>query len=340
MADTTTKRRRRRPKTEGERYREWIINHPRQVLTGVLIASFWVGLLPLLLTLAAALYQGRPATVMRPSDFGSMYGFVAALASGLALGALVLAVAMQSEELSLQRRELKMTRAELKRQAKAQEETARIGIVATYLSVVSSSLNYHTTPPDQSGHDRQRKAQELNARLESLMDVLLSHVQASVPIASVRPVLDDFETALIRVGDILNHPIPGAPPYNVIPNISIVTDMADTFEKYVNHLTWHTQTERIRRLRLGTDMVKQALRDFLKRMHDVRPLVYYLNPKNTGHHLMGAKPTAPEEAAAKLDERIPELRQSYECLRRYYDEFRAMTPSELDKREDDLDDES
>ena len=56
--------------------------------------------------------------------YGDMFGSVNALFSGLALGGVIVAILLQSKELSLQRQELEMTRKELKRSALAHEESA------------------------------------------------------------------------------------------------------------------------------------------------------------------------------------------------------------------------
>jgi hypothetical protein len=58
--------------------------------------------------------------------FGSMFGAVGSLFSGLALAGVVVAILLQRQELSLQRQELALTRAELQRAADAQEQSARI----------------------------------------------------------------------------------------------------------------------------------------------------------------------------------------------------------------------
>lgn len=60
------------------------------------------------------------------ANFGSSFGAVSALFSGLALVGVIYAVTLQTEELGLQRQELAYTREELRRAATAQEESQKI----------------------------------------------------------------------------------------------------------------------------------------------------------------------------------------------------------------------
>jgi hypothetical protein len=55
------------------------------------------------------------------SSFGSMFGAVGTLFSGLAFAGVVYAILLQRRDLELQRKEIKMNRQELKRSAAAQE---------------------------------------------------------------------------------------------------------------------------------------------------------------------------------------------------------------------------
>lgn len=56
-------------------------------------------------------------------QFGDSFGALNTLFSGMAFAALVVAVILQTKELSLQRQELQETREELRRSADAQERT-------------------------------------------------------------------------------------------------------------------------------------------------------------------------------------------------------------------------
>lgn len=58
--------------------------------------------------------------------FGSMFGAIGSLFSGLALAGVVYAILLQREELSLQRQELQLTRRELERSASAQEQSSQL----------------------------------------------------------------------------------------------------------------------------------------------------------------------------------------------------------------------
>jgi hypothetical protein len=65
--------------------------------------------------------------------FGDTFGTLNALFSGFAFAALVIALFMQREELSLQRRELELTRQELQRSAEAQQTVAKLQALAALL---------------------------------------------------------------------------------------------------------------------------------------------------------------------------------------------------------------
>ena len=62
--------------------------------------------------------------IMLFSSFITNIGLVTALFSGLAMGGVIVALVMQSQELGLQRQELRLTRQELSRSAEAQETSA------------------------------------------------------------------------------------------------------------------------------------------------------------------------------------------------------------------------
>ena len=60
------------------------------------------------------------------ASFGSMFGAISSLFSGMALAGVVYAILLQRQELALQREELQLTRRELQRSATAQEESAKL----------------------------------------------------------------------------------------------------------------------------------------------------------------------------------------------------------------------
>lgn len=75
--------------------------------------------------------------------FGDSFGFVSSLFSGLAFAGVILALVMQSRELSLQRQELKETREELRKTADAQEATMRTLALTGYINALAAGRETH-----------------------------------------------------------------------------------------------------------------------------------------------------------------------------------------------------
>lgn len=71
---------------------------------------------------------------------GDSFGFINALFSGLASGGVLVALILQTKELTLQRSELKANREEMARNANAQEKTARLNALNTLLIEYKSQL--------------------------------------------------------------------------------------------------------------------------------------------------------------------------------------------------------
>ena len=108
------------------------------------------------------------------AHFGEAYGGLAALFSGLAFAGVIVAIAMQREELRLQRKELKLTRGELTRQAAAQESSSRAVESQVQLMIAGTKLHaeatlltfYNNVRAADPGSD---KAQELAKNVQKLL---------------------------------------------------------------------------------------------------------------------------------------------------------------------------
>jgi hypothetical protein len=127
-------------------------------LIGASIISVW------LITPAAVIFlvgsEGAGA-------FGDIFGSINALFSGLAFAALIAALYMQREELSLQRNELTLTRLELQRASQAQEkagdylaEQAQVMKVAAHLNGLATLIHAASAHLDhlQSPHSLSNQA--------------------------------------------------------------------------------------------------------------------------------------------------------------------------------------
>lgn len=76
------------------------------------------------------------------ASFGSMFGAISSLFSGLALAGVVYAILLQRQELALQREELQLTRRELQRSATAQEESAKLVESQLEAMIASNARQY------------------------------------------------------------------------------------------------------------------------------------------------------------------------------------------------------
>lgn len=74
------------------------------------------------------------------SSFGSMFGAVGTIFSGLAFAGVIYAILLQRRDLELQRKELEMTREELKRSAMAQEKSERALVEQAKVMEVTAKL--------------------------------------------------------------------------------------------------------------------------------------------------------------------------------------------------------
>ncbi|ELP6759561.1 hypothetical protein [Vibrio vulnificus] len=124
------------------------------------------GVILLQVVLGVVTYFELPGWPER-SAFGSMFGGVNTLFSGLAFCGVIYAILLQGKELTLQRDELKLqreelalTREELKRSADAQQEQSAVQLDAAVINALSSKLTMYSTllansraVPDQSHDD-------------------------------------------------------------------------------------------------------------------------------------------------------------------------------------------
>lgn len=106
--------------------------------------------------------------------FGDMFGAVNALFSGLALGGIIIAIILQSQELTLQRQELRRTAAAQEEAGVALKEQMRtLRLSAQIQAAAAVSSGYHALVFEPSGlgrGDKLSRAREWLARLESLLD--------------------------------------------------------------------------------------------------------------------------------------------------------------------------
>lgn len=109
------------------------------------------GVILLQLALGVVTYFELPDWPER-SAFGSMFGGINTLFSGLAFCGVIYAILLQGKELALQRDELKLqreelalTRNELKRSADAQQEQSEAQLDAAVINALSSKLTMYTT---------------------------------------------------------------------------------------------------------------------------------------------------------------------------------------------------
>jgi PDZ domain-containing secreted protein len=126
---------------------------PRRLLLLLLsIIAIWLLSVPMLCIFQPALRAFNGSDSLDDlARIGDSFGAINSLFSGLALAGVVVAIAMQRQELSLQRQELSLTRDELKRAADSHEETQRIQLQqleiaqrTAQISAMTALLNYAT----------------------------------------------------------------------------------------------------------------------------------------------------------------------------------------------------
>jgi len=153
------------------------------ILCASVVLWIVVGSLPLVLFNSGLLQQSTKDTpgidTAAPGTFGDSFGMATSLFNGLALAGVIIAITLQSKELSLQRDELRLTRDELKRSADAQREAqralesqARMSFLTAYLQALAASEASTTETEDQSSL-RAARARVRGIRVRHEVDTLL-----------------------------------------------------------------------------------------------------------------------------------------------------------------------
>jgi uncharacterized membrane protein YcjF (UPF0283 family) len=115
------------------------------------------------------------------SSFGSMFGAVGTIFSGLAFAGVIYAILLQRRDLELQRNELEMTREELKRSAMAQEKSEKalveqakmmeLTAKLTALNFLAEAYKSRIEFLDSQGRENQRERDKWNNIMGNLEEL-------------------------------------------------------------------------------------------------------------------------------------------------------------------------
>lgn len=296
-----------------------------RLLLLILVFAIGLGLLP------AALTRTWPSS---PNEFGDMFGFANAMISAMAFAALFLALRMQSEELKLQRQELQDTRAELKRSAGAQEEAARLGTLSTYLSVVSTAIDYHIAvatgelpsnpndPDDGSPDDcyeSRMKAERLVEEIESLRHVLDNEARKCVPEGLSEEVMDDVRNRLDGILAVDGKSLPLSGDASVL---------SQGVRMLARHLRWKEQTIPVREARKVVDQLSSmvsTLGSHLRTHESESHKAHLFTERNNSQEWI-------ESAKSKAEDAAQCSRELMDRLRPVFIEFCDKGPAALRSR--------
>lgn len=159
------------------------MNHSSRYLW--IAAGVAVSILSVQVLAGTVIYFALPDWPTR-GQFGDVFGSVNATFSGLAFAGLIYAILLQREDLELQRRELELTREELKRSAAAQEQSeialraqaesartsARLSATNFLLGEYKKELHSMRQEAFRANDPRLQRMQELERRVQVLVDVL------------------------------------------------------------------------------------------------------------------------------------------------------------------------
>ncbi|MEM7165842.1 MAG: hypothetical protein AAF581_10280 [Planctomycetota bacterium] len=110
--------------------------------------------------------------------WGDQFGAVNALFSGLALGGVVVAILLQSRELSLQRREITLAREEQEQQSRIQglaaEATARTALLEGAMRAMEAAQNVRDEILAEE-HSSEEDLRKLGNKLDVVLELIATH---------------------------------------------------------------------------------------------------------------------------------------------------------------------